>query len=255
VDIRYSLALVTGAGAGLGREIAVALARLGAAVVVADRDLVAAESTAEEVRRARVRGWAVAADLAEEADVRLLAARVRDLGGADVLVNNAGGWTPGADQFPHAPDEAWSRTLDLNLRSPMLLTRLFLDGLDERRGRRQVGAVVNVASSAGVGTAGYGSPEYAAAKAGLVRLTTALGDPETAARARVTAVVPGWIGLPRAHEQWAEMSADERAASGPPVPPADVVRAVVDLVTRGRPGEVVELLGGPATTPEPPDCR
>src|SRR5690349_17237853 len=132
MDVRYSLAVVTGGGGGLGREIAVALARLGAAVVVADRDLASAEETVAAVVTARVRGWAVQADLADEADVRLLAERVADLGGADVLVNNAGGWTPGEHQFPRAADDDWSRTLDLNLRSPMLLTKLFLDGLDRR---------------------------------------------------------------------------------------------------------------------------
>lgn len=245
MDVRYTLAVVTGAGDGLGREIAVALSRQGAAVVVADRDRPAAERTVSEVASARVRGWAVQADLADEADVRLLAARVHDLGGADILVNNAGGWTDGAEQFPHAPDAAWSRTLDLNLRSPMLLTRLFLDGLDERRGRRQPGAVVNVASSAALGSEGYASPEYAAAKAGLVRFTTALADADTAARARVMAVVPGWIGLPRAHEQWAAMSEEERAGLPALVPPATVARTVVDLVRCGRPGQVVELLGDP----------
>jgi 3-oxoacyl-[acyl-carrier protein] reductase len=240
MEIRYSLALVTGAGGGLGREVAIALARLGAAVVVADRDLVAAQTTLVDVLAARVRGWAVQADLADETDVRMLAARIRDLGGADVLVNNAGGWTEDDQQFPHAPDEAWSRTLDLNLRSPMLLTRLFLDDLDERRGPRRHAAVVNVASSAGIGSGPYGSPEYAAAKAGLVRLTTSLGDPDTAARARVMAVVPGWIGLPRAQRQWAELPPEERS---PLVPTVEVVRAIVDLVTRGQAGQVVELLG------------
>ncbi|GAA4709355.1 SDR family oxidoreductase [Nocardioides conyzicola] len=248
MEIRYTLAVVTGAGGGLGREIAVALSRLGAAVVVADRDVAAAQETVDLVCAARVRGWAVQADLAQEDDVRLLAARVRDLGGADVLVNNAGGWTEGAEQYPAAPDEAWSRTLDLNLRSPMLLTRLFLDDLDARRGRRQVGAVVNVGSSAGVGRDGYGSPEYAAAKAGLVRLTTALGDPETARRARVMAVVPGWIGLPRAHEQWAALTEEERAGLSL-VEPADVVRVVMDLLLRGAAGEVVEILDGTQPVP------
>ncbi len=242
MDVRYTLALVTGAGDGLGREVAIALARLGAAVVVADRDRAAAEATVAELLAARVRGWAVQADLADEGDVRMLAGRVRDLGGADILVNNAGGWTEGDHQFPHAPDAAWSRTLDLDLRMPMLLTRLFLDGLDERRGPRPQGVVVNVCSSAAVGAEPYGSPEYAAAKAGLLRFTTALGDAETAARARVTAVVPGWIGLPRAWAEWEALPDEERARRTPPRPTVEVVRAVVDLVTDGRPGQVVELL-------------
>ncbi|MGY2701703.1 MULTISPECIES: SDR family NAD(P)-dependent oxidoreductase [unclassified Nocardioides] len=241
MELRYALAVVTGAGAGLGREVAVAMARRGTAVLVADRDPAAAEEAAGLVREQRVGGWAFPADVSEEADLRALADRARDLGGADVLVNNAGGWTAG-DQYPAAPYDAWSRTLDLNLRAPMLLTQLFLEGLDQRRGPRRVGAVVNVASSAAVGTDGYGSPEYAAAKAGLIRLTTALSDPGTAARARVMAVVPGWIGLPRAQVEWAALGEDERARLGPLVPVGAVVRTVVDLVAHGRAGQVVELL-------------
>ena len=243
-EIRYTLAVVTGAGDGLGREIAVALARRGAAVLAADRDRSAAEETVGLAREHRVRGWAFQCDVTEESDLRALAGRANDLGGADVLVNNAGGWTEG-DQYPRAPYDAWSRTLDLNLRGPMLLTQLFLDDLDRRRGPRQVGAVVNISSSAalgGEGAGGYGSPEYAAAKAGLVRFTTALADPATAERARVMAVVPGWIGLPRAHDEWAGLSDDERARLRPLVPPAEVARAVVDLVAVGRAGQVVELL-------------
>ncbi|WP_395659954.1 SDR family oxidoreductase [Nocardioides sp.] len=241
MELRYSLAVVTGAGAGLGREIAVALARRGVSVLVADRDLAAARATVDLVAAHRVRGWALECDVAVEADLRALAGRACDLGGADVLVNNAGGWSEG-EQYPAAPYDSWKRTLDLNLRAPMLLTQLFLEGLDQRRGPHRVGAVVNVASSAALGTDGYGSPEYAAAKAGLVRFTTALADPVTAERARVTAVVPGWIGLPRAQEQWAALDEDERAGLDPLVPTGDVVRAVVDLVAHGRPGQVVELL-------------
>ena len=252
LHLRWKLAVVTGGGSGLGRELAVGLARLGVRVVVADRDGVAAEATAGLVRSARVQAFVVQADLTDEDDVRMLAARARDLGGADVLVNNAGGWTPGDAQFPAAPAEAWSRTLDLNLRTPMLLTQLFLADLpapDDRPddGTDAAPAVVNVASSAALGREGYGSPEYAAAKAGLVRLTTALADPATRRRARVMAVVPGWIGLDRAVAQWEALPSSERERLDPLVPPDHVVRVVLDLVSAGHAGQVVELPGGRET--------
>ena len=242
--LRWRLAVVTGAGSGLGRELAVGLSRLGVRVVVADRDLATAAATADLVRAARVQAWPVEVDLTDDDDVRLLAARARDLGGADVLVNNAGGWTPGDAQYPDAPADAWSRTLELNLRSPMLLTQLFLDGLPPARAEGPDGApaVVNVASSAALGTEGYGSPEYAAAKAGLVRFTTSLADPVTRRRARVMAVVPGWIGLDRAVAERDALPPAEREAVSL-VPSERVVRTVLDLVASGDPGQVVELLG------------
>ena len=124
----------------------------------------------------------------------------------------------------------------------MLLTQLFLDAVPAPQGDQEgAPAVVNVSSSAALGSDGYRSPEYAAAKAGLVRFTTAMADDDTRRRARVMAVVPGWIGLDRAVEQVAALPAAEREGVSL-VPPERVVRAVVDLVSAGHAGQVVELL-------------
>lgn len=244
MHLRWRLAVVTGGGSGLGREICVRLGRAGVGVLVADREMAAAEHVAGEVRESRVQAWPWQVDVTDGGDLELLAARMRDLGGADLLVNNAGGWTAG-EQYPDAAPEAWSTTLDLNLRSPMRLTQLFLADVGQRRGRRdEPGAVVNVASEAGLERGGYGSPEYAAAKAGLIRFTTAMARPDVARRARVSCVVPGWIGLDRAHEELAAMAPEERAKQLPLVPPGTVAQTVVDLLERGAPGTVVELLGG-----------
>lgn len=240
MQVRFGLAVVTGAGAGLGRELALRLARSGAAVLCVDRDGAAADETAGLLEAARTRAWSLQADVTSDDDLVVVAARARDLGGADLLVNNAGGWTPG-EQYPLAAAADWTRTLDLNLRAPMRLTQLFLEGLVHRRGRRdQAGAVVNVASSAGVEDAAYGSPEYAAAKAGLVRFTTAMADTQDA---RVMAVVPGWVGLPRAHEQWAALPQDERDRLPALIPVTEVTTAVLRLLGSGRGGEVAVLTG------------
>ena len=244
MHLRWRLAVVTGGGSGLGREICLRLGRAGVGVLVADREMAAAEHVAGEVRESRVQAWPWQVDVTDGGDLELLAARMRDLGGADLLVNNAGGWTAG-EQYPDAAPEAWSATLDLNLRSPMRLTQLFLADVGQRRGRRdEPGAVVNVASEAGLERGGYGSPEYAAAKAGLIRFTTAMARPDVARLARVSCVVPGWIGLDRAHEELAAMAPEERAKEPPLVPPGTVAQTVVDLLERGAPGTVVELLGG-----------
>jgi 3-oxoacyl-[acyl-carrier protein] reductase len=158
-------------------------------------------------------------------------------GGPHILVNNVGGWTPG-EQFPAATPEAWGATITLNLTMPMLLSQLVLRPMQRRGG----GVVVNIASSAGLAGTGYDSPEYAAAKAGLIRFTSSLAGLESTHGVRMSCVVPGWIGLDRAHAELAAMPPAERAAAPALIPPADVVAAVLDLIRSGRSGAVIELL-------------
>ena len=244
MHLRWRLAVVTGGGSGLGREICLRLGRAGVGVLVADRDATAAEDVATEVRESRVKAWSWQVDVTDAGELDLLAARMRDLGGADLLVNNAGGWTDG-EQYPAAAPEAWSATLDLNLRSPMRLTQLFLADVGQRRGRsEEPGAVVNVASEAGLERGGYGSPEYAAAKAGLIRFTTSVAGLGRDDGIRVSCVVPHWIGLPRAYDEWARMTPAERERSAGIVPVDEVVQAVLALADDpDSAGRVVELRG------------
>lgn len=124
----------------------------------------------------------------------------------------------------------------------MLLTQLLWPTLAVVKG-----AVVNIGSSGSIGDDSYGSPEYGAAKAGIRRFTTSLAS---RAEVRVTAVVPGWIGLDRAQEQWAALSPGRQREVGPLIPPEDVASSVATLLDHGRPGEVIEMLhnGGQTTT-------
>jgi NAD(P)-dependent dehydrogenase (short-subunit alcohol dehydrogenase family) len=117
------LEVVTGGGAGLGRIIVGRLAGQGAHVVIADPDREAGSVVADEVQQTGGRATFVQTDMSEEKEVRQLIQRVAGLGPLSVLVNNAGGWLPGP-QFPDTED--WSRSLDLNLRMPMLATQLAL---------------------------------------------------------------------------------------------------------------------------------
>jgi NAD(P)-dependent dehydrogenase (short-subunit alcohol dehydrogenase family) len=114
VEVRGRIAVVTGAAAGIGRAVASALAAEGAAVVLADLDNDEGRRAAEELG-----GRFVQADVLVDDDLRALIAAAE---GLEILVNNAGG-APGPN-YPEAPIEHWSRTLDLNLRSTMVATQL-----------------------------------------------------------------------------------------------------------------------------------
>lgn len=229
------VALVTGAGAGIGRAVAERLAREGMVVVVADVDQ---RGGTETVRRIGAGGGTSAfvfADVAVEEDARAMVGfAVRRFGGLDVLVNNAGGAPE--PHFPEAEPQHWGRTLDVNLRGVMLATQF---GIAVMRG----GVIVNVSSMAGVGYEPYEAPEYAAAKAGVVRLTAALGHLAQKAGIRVNCVCPGWVATPAVRRALAEMTAEERASLAFPPPPVliqpdeiagVVVRFVRDETLAGR---------------------
>lgn len=214
---------ITGGAAGLGAVVAEQLRTRGHHIVLVDRDPQALSAAAGPGVRT------VVADLCDLDDVRRVAGSLVEAG-IDGLVNNAGSWSAG-EQYPRAHEQAWLATMTLDLLAPMILVQ---------RLWHQLEAVVNIGSSGGEGPKPYGSPEYGAAKAGLRRFTASLGSHD---RPRVTAVVPGWIGLDRATEQWAELSAQEQEEAGPLLAPGDVASVAVDLLLGGRPGEVVELMG------------
>jgi NAD(P)-dependent dehydrogenase (short-subunit alcohol dehydrogenase family) len=239
VDVGGKVAVVTGAAAGIGRAIAVALAHEGAAVVVSDIDHDAGRHTAEELG-----GRFVHADVLVDDDLRELIAAAE---GLQILVNNAGG-APGP-YYPRAPVEHWSRTLDLNLRSAMVATQLALEAMSEG------GAIVHVSSIAGYGLLPHDAPEYAVAKAGLMRLTGALSPLAKTHGVRVCCICPDWVDTPAVRRSLASMTADERAEVPELVSSEEIARLVLDLISdetsAGR--VVVRPAGGEAfampTTP------
>jgi 3-oxoacyl-[acyl-carrier protein] reductase len=244
MDVRGRVAVVTGGGSGIGRVLAVGLAEAGATVLVADRDGNSARQTAAELNDRGLAAIPSEVDVTDDEQCEQLVAHAVELGGPHVLVNNAGGWSAGPDQFPVAERAVWSSAIDLNLRAPMLLTQLCRPAMGAAGG----GVVVCLASSAGLGSEPYDSPEYAASKAALVRFTTAMGGEAGEAAQRFVCVVPDWVGLPRAHDEFAALPASERAGLPPLIPPEDVLAAVLDLVADDAAcGAVVTLVGG-----EPP---
>lgn len=225
MQLEGKVAVVTGGGSGLGWFVAESLRRAGARVIAADvqpgQGVTVADVTTQAGRQAAI-------EAAEKA------------GGLGVLVNNAGGWTLGGQQFPDADPTAWRAAMELNLLTPMALTQLALPLL-----RRHTGAVVNIASSAGVEASAYGSPEYAAAKAGLVRFTTSVADWRERYGVRINCIVPGWVGLARAVDELAALPEEERAQAPALVPPEAIADQVLRLVTDDSlAGRVVTMLDG-----------
>ena len=222
MELTGKVAIVTGAAVGIGRALARRFGAEGCAVVVADIDGANGARTAELVGPGAM---FMPVDVRSDEDLTgMIATAVDRFGALHVLVNNAGGGGHIGPHYPDAPAGAWGAKLELNLTSAMRATQLALDPMLASGG----GVVVNVASSAGVEMGPYRSPEYAAAKAGLVRFTTAAG--ELRPGVRVNCVVPGWIATERAVAELDAMSAGERAAAPIPVPVDVVADAVVHLV-------------------------
>ena len=228
MNIAGRTALVTGAGSGIGEATALRLAREGAAVVVDDVDETAGEATVRRIEAAGGRAAFVQADVASEDDVRRMIAFAEETFGAlAILVNNAGAYVE-PPYFPDAELGRWSRLMDVYLRGTMLCTQHAIAAMRARGG----GAIVNIASGAGLGFGPGGVPEYAAAKAGVVRLTAVLGTLRATAGIRVNCICPGWVNTPMTRRTLAERSPEELPGPRPTVmvEPEDVADAVVELV-------------------------
>jgi 3-oxoacyl-[acyl-carrier protein] reductase len=224
-------ALVTGSSRGIGRAIAVELAREGCRVALCARGPEALEAALAELRAAGAESVAVTADVttAEGVEAAIEATRAA-FGGIDVLVNNAGGSTGGA--FLETGPEEWQRAIDLNLMSAVRASRLTVPHMRARGG----GAIVNIVSIYGREWGGsyVRRPTYIAAKAAEIGMSKALAMELAPLGIRVNAVAPGSIIFPGGG--W------ERRTSEDPEGIAAFIRADLPLGRFGRPEEVARAV-------------
>jgi NAD(P)-dependent dehydrogenase (short-subunit alcohol dehydrogenase family) len=188
IDLTGQVALVTGGGRGIGRAIASALARAGAAVAVLARSTDQLAEAVGDIERAGGRAVAVPADVTDRAAVEAAIARAEAvLGPLDLLVNNAGVAGPVGPLAESDPD-AWWRCVEVNLRGPLVCSRAVLPGmLARRRGR-----IVNVASGAGTRALPFLSA-YVVSKTAVIRLTENLAAEVEGHGVRVFAIQPGTV--------------------------------------------------------------
>jgi|RhiMetdeSRZDD1v2_1073273.scaffolds.fasta_scaffold30371_4 3-oxoacyl-[acyl-carrier protein] reductase len=193
LGLRGKAALVTGGSRGIGRAIAVELAREGCRVCVCARGQAALEEVAAELRRQAVEAVSVVADVTTDDGIRrVVETALSVFGRVDILVNNVGGST--GTSFLDTGAEEWQRAIDLNLMPAVRASRLVVPGMRERGG----GAIVNIASIYGRewGGAYTRRPTYIAAKAAEIGMSKALAMELAPYGIRVNCVAPGSILFP-----------------------------------------------------------
>jgi NAD(P)-dependent dehydrogenase (short-subunit alcohol dehydrogenase family) len=222
MELLDKVAIVTGAGGGgSGRAVAKRFAQAGASVVISDINESGGDETVRLIKA--VGGCAVffRADVGVEAEVRaLIAFAEKTYGGVDIIVNNASG--PG--YHPEVPLEYWFETVQIDLLGAMYGTRFGIEAMRRRGG----GVIVNIGSTSALAHGrkhSGGSPAYDVAKAGVIRLTTALAWLKEKERIRVNCLVPDWIASPDVKSYFESLTPQQRKELNVP----DVLTAVDDI--------------------------
>ncbi|MFZ3101653.1 MAG: 3-oxoacyl-[acyl-carrier-protein] reductase [Desulfitobacteriaceae bacterium] len=183
-----SVAIVTGAGRGIGRAIALELATAGAIVVVNyASNSVKAEEIVKQITATGGKGMSIQADVSQASEVeRLVRTTIEEYGKIDILVNNAG---VARDNLLLRMKEAdWDTVLDINLKSVFLCTKAVCKGMLKQRS----GVIINISSVVGI-SGNAGQANYAAAKAGIFGFTKSMAKELAPRGIRVNAVAPGYI--------------------------------------------------------------
>jgi 3-oxoacyl-[acyl-carrier protein] reductase len=201
-QLEKQIAIVTGAGRGIGRAIALKFAAEGADVVCISRTQENSEKVATEIRTLGRKAWAFAVDVADSAAVSAAAGKIlADCGKVDILVNNAGVTRDGL--LMRMSDADWDTVLDTNLKGAFLVTKAFFRTFAKQR----AGRIINISSVIGL-IGNPGQANYAASKAGLIGFTQSIARELAGRGVTVNAIAPGFIETDLTLELNAELKAN-----------------------------------------------
>ena len=221
------VAVVTGSGSGLGRTMAVSLAREGARVVVTDVNVPSMQHTVAQIRNAGSVALGVPCDVTDHGQVQeMVAACVRELGQIDILVNNAGGGRldPGSRFLEGISITNLDQTINLNLKGTILCTMAAMPYMIARK----YGKIVNVSSQGGRYSSEFAGPYYSAAKAGQLGFTRQMALKLGPYGIYVNAIAPGVIFSGQTEESW-------------PASTEEVHREMLSRIPLGRLGTAEEV--------------
>ena len=242
-QLENQIAVVTGAGRGIGRAIALKFAAEGADIVCVSRTAENSEKVAAEVRALGRKAWAHAVDVADSGVVAASADKIlADCGKVDILVNNAGVTKDGL--LMRMSDTDWDAVLDTNLKGAFLFTKAFTRAFVKQR----AGRIINVSSIVGlIGNAGQAN--YAASKAGLIGFTQSVARELGSRNITVNALAPGFIDTDMTAGLSAELKADllKKIPLNTLGQPDDIASAALFLASPGAryiTGQVLTVDGG-----------
>lgn len=232
-------ALVTGGARGIGQACALALARAGADVAVADINREAAEKVAAEIRGLGQNGLALAVDMAAVAEIQsMVESLVEQWGRIDILVNNAGILQNYA--LDRISEKDWDMVLDVNLKGTFFCSQAVVRHMKSRGG----GRIINLASVAGKTGGAKAGTHYAVSKAGVICLTKSLAKDGASSGILVNAVAPGYVLTDMTREMDYDPQTVPLGRLGVAEEVADVVLFLASPSSRYITGSTVDVNGG-----------
>ena len=234
MELEGRIAIVTGAGRGIGRATALELARMGAHVVVAEMDAGGAEKTAAEVKMAGRKSLVLKTDVTSRADLATMVERTRaEFGRIDILVNNAGIYR--AASTLDITEEHWDAIMDVNAKAVFFASQAVLPTMIAQK-RGNIVSLASMAAKVGSRT----NLPYNASKAAVASMTKSLALAHAADGIRVNCVCPGFVET----DMWAKVSKEQGALLGMSAEEFTKQRAsAVPLGRMERPEDVASVIG------------